>query len=123
MLKYAKGVDERDMVLYRGCFAHDAVVVFDGTTYASAEAWFAFVESALDGFGATQHMLGPSLIDIDGDTAHCRTDVQALHYLLNEPGTTLTLWGTYETGMRRVDGVWKIASHNVVVRGTRKQSG
>jgi len=123
MLKYAKGVDERDMALYRSCFAQDAVVIFDGTTYPSVQAWFGFVDDALDGFGATQHMLGPSLIDIDADTAHCRTDVQALHYLKDAPDTTLTLWGTYETDMRRMDGVWKITRHEVVVRGTRRQSG
>jgi hypothetical protein len=67
-------------------------------------------------------MLGPQLATVDGDTAHCRTDVQALHYLKDKPGTTLTLWATYETDMRRIGGEWKIARHKLVSRGTRVQS-
>jgi hypothetical protein len=80
MSKYAKGVDERDLVLYRSVFAEDVEVVgFGPATVRGAEAWTAFVEKALEAYGATQHMLGPQLASVDGDSAHCRTDVQALH--------------------------------------------
>ena len=123
MCKYAKGVDERDLALYRSVFADDVVVEgFAASPIRGAQAWAAFVEKALAQYGATQHMLGPQLATVDGDTAHCRTDVQALHYLKDKPGTTLTLWATYETDMRRIGGEWKIARHRLVSRGTRVQS-
>jgi hypothetical protein len=64
-------------------------------------------------------MLGPQLATIDGDSAHCRTDVQAHHYLKEPEGSTLTLWATYETDMARIDGGWKIKKHHLVSRGTR----
>ena len=67
-------------------------------------------------------MLGPQLATIDGDTAHCRTDVQALHYLIDKPTTTLTLWATYNTDMKRINGEWKIARHHLESRGTRIQA-
>jgi ketosteroid isomerase-like protein len=123
MLKYAKGCDERDLALYRSVFADDAVISgFGDKTYNGGDAWTDYVIEALGKFGPTQHMLGPQLATIDGDTAECRTDVQATHYLKDKPDTTFTLWATYETTMKRIGGEWKIARHHLVPRGTRTQS-
>lgn len=123
MLKYTKGVDNRDMALYRSVFTDDVDVVgFGADTYHGGDAWTAYVKTALEAYGPTQHMLGPQLATIDGDTAHCRTDVQALHYLKDKPDTTLTLWATYESDMKRVNGEWKISRHKLVPRGTRIQA-
>ena len=77
----------------------------------------------LAAFGQTQHMLGPQLVNIEGDSASVRTDVQALHYLIDDPETTFVLWATYLTEMRREDSIWKIARHELVRRGTRLQKG
>lgn len=123
MLKYAKGVDERDMALYRSVFADDVRIVgFARDEISGAGAWMTFVEKALAQYGATQHMLGPQFAAVNGDTAHCRTDVQALHYMKDKPDTTLTLWATYESDMQRLNGEWKIVRHRLVPRGTRVQS-
>ena len=123
MCKYAKGVDERDLALYRSVFADDVVVEgFAPEPVRGAAQWTEFVDKALAKYGATQHMLGPQLATVNGDIAQCRTDVQALHYLKDKPNTTLTLWATYETEMRRIGGEWKIARHKLVSRGTRIQS-
>jgi len=120
MLKYAKGVDNRDLALYRNCFADDAVITgFGDETINGGDAWTEYVIDALKAFGPTQHMLGPQLAEINGDDAECRTDVQAHHYMADDPKTTLTLWATYETNMRRINGEWKIVSHHLVPRGTR----
>ena len=120
MLRYAAGVDERDLDLYETCFAEDCEIVgFGDSVVNGASAWRAYVENALSKYGATQHMLGPQLATIDGDTADCRTDVQALHYLLEPEGATLTLWATYKTQMRKTDGEWKITRHELVSRGTK----
>ena len=123
MLKYAKGVDQRDMALYASVFADDVEVLgFGAETYDGRDAWVAYVTEALKAYGPTQHMLGPQLAEVSGDTAHCRTDVQALHYLINEPTKTLTLWATYITDMKRVNGEWKIARHHLESRGVRIQA-
>tara|TARA_B100000700_G_C14324506_1_gene525267 strand:- start:20 stop:439 length:420 start_codon:yes stop_codon:yes gene_type:complete len=123
MTRYAAGVDDRDLQMYRDCFADDAEIVgFGGGAVVGADAWTEEVKSKLAAFDATQHMLGPQMITIEGDTASTRTDVQALHYLKNKPGETLTLWAVYLTNYRRIDGEWKITRHELVRRGTRIQS-
>ena len=45
--------------------------------------------------------------------------MQALHYLKEPEGSTLTLWATYNSNMRRIDGAWKIVRHELVSRGTK----
>ena len=123
LLRYAAGVDDRNLEMYRNCFADDVEIVgFSGGTVTGADQWVGDVRGKLDAFEATQHMLGPQLAEIDGDTAWARTDVQALHYLKDKPGTTLTLWATYKSDFRRIDGQWKITRHELVRRGVRTQS-
>jgi len=123
LTRYAAGVDDRNLQIYRDCFADDAEIVgFSGGTVTGADTWTEDVKGKLAAFEATQHMLGPQLVTIEGDTASTRTDVQALHYLKDKPGTTLTLWAVYLTDYRRIDGEWKITRHELVRRGTRIQT-
>ena len=124
MSNYAAGVDERDLKRYRRCFADDVVIVgFGEGITEGADQWVSDVIGKLEVFGATQHMLGPVYAEIAGDHADVRTDVQALHYMANDPETTLTLWATYVTEMKRINGNWKISRHELVRRGTRIQKG
>ena len=122
MLKYAAGVDERDFDLYASCFMDNVEILdFGESTINGRDNWVAFVKEALNAYGPTQHMLGPQFATINGDEAHCRTDVQALHYLKEPEGEILTLWATYETDMKRVNRDWKISRHRLVSRGIRQQ--
>ena len=122
MLKYAAGVDERDFDLYASCFIENVEVLdFGEAPINGRDEWVKYVKSALDNYGPTQHMLGPQLATINGDNAHCRTDVQALHYLKQPEGEILTLWATYETDMIRTDEGWKISKHRLVSRGIKQQ--
>ena len=122
MLKYAAGVDERDFDLYASCFMENVEVVdFGEAPINGGDEWVEYVKGALDNYGPTQHMLGPQLATVDGDNAHCRTDVQALHYLKQPEGEILTLWATYETDMVRTKEGWKISRHRLVSRGIKQQ--
>jgi ketosteroid isomerase-like protein len=122
MLKYAAGVDERDFDLYASCFMENVEVVdFGEAPINGRDEWVKYVKGALDNYGPTQHMLGPQLATVDGDNAHCRTDVQALHYLKQPEGEILTLWATYETDMIRTNEGWKISRHRLVSRGIKQQ--
>ena len=122
MSNYAAGVDERDLERYRRCFADDVVIVgFGEGITEGADQWVTDVIGKLEAFGATQHMLGPVYAEIAGDHADVRTDVQALHYMANDPETTLILWATYITEMKRIDDTWKISRHELIRRGTRIQ--
>jgi 3-phenylpropionate/cinnamic acid dioxygenase small subunit len=124
MTRYAAGVDDRDFEQYRGCFADDVEIVgFGGDPVIGADRWTEDVKGKLAVFGQTQHMLGPQLVSIEGDMASARTDVQALHYMADDPETTLILWATYFTDLKREATGWKIARHELVRRGTRIQKG
>lgn len=120
MLRYAAGVDDRDFDLYRSCFADDVEVIGMGPEPVhGADAWLEFVRAALEQYGPTQHMLGPQLATIDGDSAETRNDVQALH-TLKDGGGLFTLWATYRTRMRKQNGEWKIVRHELISRATER---
>lgn len=120
MLSYAAAVDDRDMARYRACFAEDAEIIgFGEETVTGADAWTASVESQLDAFSSTQHLMSPQLAAITGDTASARTDVQALHVLKDGNGAMFKLWATYLTDFVRKDDGWKISRHELVIRGTQ----
>ena len=120
LLRYAAGADDRDLAMYRSCFADDVEIIgFSGGTVTGADIWVETVQKKLAAFAETQHHMTPVLARIDGDRATARTDVQALHYLEDKPGSTMTLWATYLTDLVRTPDGWKITRHELVRRGTR----
>jgi ketosteroid isomerase-like protein len=121
MERYAAGVDERDFDLYTSVFSEDVEVLgFGAETVHGREAWVAYVRDALERFGPTQHLMGPQQAEVEGDIAHCRTNVQAMHFLKDPAGEILTLWACYESDMRRTPEGWKIIRHRLVPRGTKQ---
>ena len=58
--------------------------------------------------------------DVRIDTASARTDVQALHVLKDGDSAMFTLWATYLTDFVRSGDGWKIARHELVIRGTQQ---
>ena len=121
MLSYAAAVDDRDMARYRACFADDVEIVgFGEATVTGADTWTASVESQLEAFSATQHLMSPQLATVSGDTASARTDVQALHVIKDGNGAMFTLWATYLTNFVRTDDGWKITRHELKIRGSNQ---
>lgn len=121
MLSYAAAVDDRDMARYHACFANDVEIVgFGEAIVKGADTWTASVESQLEAFSATQHLMSPPLATVSGDAASARTDVQALHVLKDGDGAMFTLWATYLTNFIRTADGWKIARHELVIRATQQ---
>ena len=121
MLAYAAAVDDNDMAAYRDCFDDNVEIVgFGESVIHGADQWVASVSSQLDAFTGTQHLLSPSLSTVAGDRASARTDVQALHFLKTPADGTFTLWATYLTDFVQTHDSWKIARHELVVRGTHQ---
>ncbi len=121
MSRYGSGLDDSDMGRYRSCFADDVEVVGMGPEPISGiDNWLNFVNQAMAGYSATQHFMGPQLVEIQGDVAKVRTDVQASHWFKDDPESMLVLWATYFTDMVQVAGEWKIKRHELVRRGIKK---
>lgn len=126
MSSYALALDTKDYPLLRSLFAVDVEVmmIFESNSPDGGEikltgidAWVEFVEQALDGTRASQHLLGNPVIKLNGETAIVRTDLQATEYYkdLNKPKTTV--WGVYETHMVK-DKNWKITKHTLTSIGS-----
>ncbi len=122
MVKYGTAVDDREMDRYRSCFTDDVTVVGYGPeTMEGADAYLAYVIDALKNFPGTQHLMGNQVIvSLEGDTAHVRTEVQATHFLKDDPDAIMTLWATYVDDMVRDDGQWRIKRHELVRRGSQR---
>ena len=121
MLAHAAAVDDNDMTAYRDCFDDDVEIVgFGESTVHGADNWVASVSDQLEAFSGTQHLLSPPLATVAGNRASARTDVQALHFLKTPAGGTFTLWATYLTDFIQTQDTWKIARHELVIRGTHQ---
>ena len=122
MIRYGTSVDAREMDRYRSCFTDDVTVVGYGPgAMEGADAYLAYVTDALRNFAGTQHLMGNQVVDLRGDEATARTEVQATHFLRDEPDAIMTLWATYVDEMvRGADGEWRIRRHELVRRGAQR---
>jgi ketosteroid isomerase-like protein len=120
VIRYAAALDEKDVDALRELFDPQVEVVgFSHEPIRGVDAWLGFVAAQLGRFHATQHMLGPSLAEIEGDRATTRTELQATHWMRDPAGQVFTLYGTYVTQMVRSPRGWRIVRHTLVVRGTQ----
>ena len=126
MSSYALALDTKDYPLLRSLFAVDVEVVmtFDSNSPDGGEikltgidAWVEFVEQALDGTRASQHLLGNPAISFNGEKAIVRTNLQATEYYKDANKPKTTLWGVYETHMVK-DKKWKITKHTITSIGS-----
>ncbi len=122
IVKYANCIDDKEWEIYRSCFSPKVEMLgFGPEPIRGIDAWLQFVEKALESYRQTQHMLGPPRIQIDGDVAHMRTDLQALHWAKEPKGKVFSLWGAYRTELARGEDGWRIARHQLDVWDTRTE--
>ena len=126
MSSYALALDTKDYPLLRSLFTVDVEVMmtFDSNSpdggeiqVTGIEAWIEFVEEALDGTRASQHLLGNPAISFNGEKAIVRTNLQATEYYKDANKPKTTLWGVYETHMVK-DKKWKITKHTITSIGS-----
>ena len=119
MNSYALALDTKNYSLLRSIFSIDVevMIIFDAHSPDSGEVklagiddWIEYVEKALDGTRASQHLLGNPTISISGKKAAVRTDLQATEYYKDTKKAKPTVWGFYETNMVKHKN-WKITKH------------
>lgn len=119
--RYATGIDRRDWVLYRSCFADEAV--FDFVSWSGGEPrhlraddWVLGVQGGLSGFDATQHISSNHVHQIDGDSATCVSYMNALHYIVEDGNRQMQAIGGYYTNdFKRIAGEWRIVACKLTV--------
>ncbi len=110
MLRYADGVDRRDMDQVRSCFAPDLEVVDWGGGFPDREAMITYI-SGVAIFHTTMHMFGNEFIAVDGDCGHVDLYAMLTHHRDDGAGVTheLNVSGArYVETLARRDGRWVI---------------
>ena len=107
------GTDEMDWDRVHRAFAPR--VLLDMTSMGAPEAtemaadeitsaW----DDGLKHLEARHHQIGNLEIEVDGDRAAATCYGSAWHYLPNPAGSTRCFVGTYDFGLSRMDGEWRI---------------
>ena len=115
VLRYCRALDRLDFELLRSCYHDDAINHYTGFD-GDREAFIAWVRPSLEGFGATVHMIGNHLVEIDGDVA--RSEAYGVSYNLAHPANPASR--NLLSGFRHVDrferrdGEWRIAERSAV---------
>lgn len=113
LLRYARGVDRRDLDLVAACFTPDASYESALASGTIADA-LARLRDRMARYEATMHFIGNQLVEISGDTASSETYAVAYHRLTDAGIPTL-----FSVGVRYLDELvrsgecWRIR-HRVV---------
>jgi len=76
---------------------------------------------ALSWLDSHQHLVGPAVVDIDGESgARAAVHILATHVLDGDPGSPWVVGGTYRIELRRVAEEWRITA---LTLDTRWQTG
>ncbi len=113
---HSRGVDRADEAILKSAYWEDATVAYGGPD-SSAMAFCEALPGAIRAWARTQHVLGQSLIELDGDKARVETYVTAWHYGSADDGRDreMIYLGRYLDRMQRRGGVWKISHRTALM--------
>ena len=119
MSEYAWGIDRRDAAVYRGCFTDviDVEMPRHSRVAVAADAWVDEAFALVARYQATQHLVSNHRIELRGDAATCRAELQAQHW---RPTGAWKLCGRYENELVRQDGHWKIRRLALAVSSSQR---
>ena len=124
--RYCQGIDRRDWVKVRSCFADDHVHSHGGFV-GSADEFVGFASAVLGTIPATHHTIGNVHIDLADDGQSAATEANFVAYHLIEAGhfegtpvptggkaTDWIVAGRYCDRMERRDDAWLIVKRDAV---------
>lgn len=113
--RYARGLDRLDAPLVRSAF-HDDAWIDTGGFKGGPDAFVAYCMDFLGAMGGSQHLLGQSIITIDGNRAQGEVYFQAWHAarLAADAPTDLFIAGRYIDEYARREGEWRIAKRLLI---------
>lgn len=114
--RVAHDADARQWAALRSRFADRVEVDYSSLTgqpaaTVDADALLAGWRALLPGFDATQHLLGPVLVELDGGRATAHSHVRATHRIAGAAGGEMwVVGGRYTYGLVRTPSGWRVAS-------------
>jgi hypothetical protein len=110
VVRLARGEDRRDAEIITASYWPDSVTDY-GVFKGDFAAYLAWVVPGADAITNTQHVLGQSVIDLDGDKASVETQVISYHRVnMGEGERDTCIGGRYLDRMEKRDGQWRIAN-------------
>lgn len=116
LLRYARGVDRKDLALVASCFTPDAA--YEGAlARGTGREALARLEQRLATWETTMHLMANQLIELAGDRAHSETYAIAYH---RGRGVELVVGVRYLDDLVRRDGGWLICRRVVALDWQRE---
>ena len=110
VMRYARGVDTRDMEAVRSCFAPDCDVSRWGPGMTDREAMIDYI-SGVGHFHTTMHMMGNQFVEVDGDAGQVDSYAMLTHHSDDRAGRTHQMnmsASRYVERVARRDGRWVV---------------
>jgi len=119
--RYMRGQDRLDADLQHSVFWPDATADY-GFFKGSASNFVTFAQDLLKTHEANHHLLGQSLIEVEGDVAFGELYYFAFHRLIEDTvPQDMIIAGRYIDRYERREGVWKIAHRSELIDWARKE--
>lgn len=112
--RLARGEDRRDALLIGACFWPDARTDF-GIFAGSLAEYLAWVVPGSAAVPLTQHVLGQSVIELEGDVGRAETHVASYHRInMGSEQRDVVIAGRYLDRFERRSGQWRIAQRTML---------
>jgi len=113
--RLARGEDRRDPEVIRACCWPDSITDY-GVFVGNFNEYLAWVVPGSPSLPVTQHVLGQSVIDLDGDTALCETHVISYHRIImgDNQHRDAIIGGRYLDRLEQRAGAWRIAHRTML---------
>ncbi len=110
LIKLARAMDEQDWGAVERILTPDIYADLGTGGIRGSSTVIGLIKSYLENCGATQHLLGNILIEIDGDTATSESYVSDVH-LSKDTSLDISFrtLGNYSDTWVKIDGEWRIA--------------
>lgn len=110
----ARGEDRRDAALISACYWPDSTTDY-GVFAGSFADYLAWVVPGSPAIPVTQHVLGQTVIELDGNSALAETHVTSYHRVaMGEQDRDTVIGGRYLDRLEKRDGEWRIAERTML---------
>jgi hypothetical protein len=114
LTRLARGEDRRDAALIAASYWPDSITDY-GVFAGNFDEYLAWVVPGSPAIPATQHLLGQSHIELDGDTARVETQVISYHRVdFGGEHRDTTIGGRYLDRLEKRGGEWRIAQRTML---------
>ncbi|MFB0949979.1 MAG: nuclear transport factor 2 family protein [Halioglobus sp.] len=128
--QYAQGLDTKDWPMVRDCFADEVLIDYGDLSAATGDAavprqaddWVRHLQSVINGFDITQHMITNHRCYISDTEVSCRAYLSSDHVIFSNrevpaiaDDDVITVVGEYNNHYIEIGSDWKICKSELVV--------